>query len=724
MMNVQRMAMHLVLAMILFGCDGGGGGGGTADVPGGGPDTVTGADTTAEDIHADQRGSELPPAEDTIVLPEERTWTYRAIGGVSMGATAFSLHTRKVGTYDFVAALGGYIHPIYRQSMMKRHLYGSMCSLEELLEHVDALDDPEALDCGFAPTVSPWEFPMDYNHWKADDSGGTWDRDHYLVANQGLFMSLGNTLSYNPEHPYLPPGVPVSWAAAGDVAEKCANPVAVGKPWNYNLEYNPEGAYDLVTFCDGSMVLAGGTDHPDFFEIGGNYDPTGEHDIPVLILAAVDLNGNGRRDFHEPVISMNNMERFEDTGTDGCGTADEDGQGGCSGGGDGDDPNGDDYAIPGNPLGTEGDGWRQDGEVYADDGLDGVAGTDDHGEGDGAYTVNPNLLAALDETPYNWVQTAPLAELLRADYFMDGGVRDALGAAVGHYSYMAALEARGVDVGFFGNYSGSPDAIHPTNKVADFLSNAADLDLSAETIGRSYMVTYGDLDASPDEIKMGDGKHIGTGDQMANRLAGYVLSSLFRWPGLEASPCLGDMGQTVVSSFYSPANENRFNFAYSTPPCYDAPENADKKYPMVMMLGGHGSKPEEGMSSALVFNLMAMNGAAPGFVMGIPDTACCYRDTDTGDRHCACTEDEGDKSLWSCVDPACQGAHETCELFQFPKAQLAQECFKGHFYGNLKSDRWGDLEAAQLMRYEDMIFDLQDHMDASFRLLEPVTLPR
>jgi len=222
---------------------------------------------------------------------------------------------------------------------------------------------------------------------------------------------------------------------------------------------------------------------------------------------------------------------------------------------------------------------------------------------------------------------------------------------------------------------------------------------------------------------MGDGKHIGTGDQMANRLAGFILTSLFRWPGLEAEPCMGDMGQTVVSSFYSPANENRFNYAYSTPPCYDTPENTQKRYPMFMLLGGHGSRPAEGMATALVFNLLVMNGSAPGFVMGIPDTACCSRDMETGARYCACNEDEDDSSILGCIDPTCQGAHEDCEVLPFPKAQMEQECFRGHFYGNLKTDRWADTEAAKLMRYEDMVFDLQDHMEGNFRLLESVELP-
>ena len=83
----------------------------------------------------------------------------------------------------------------------------------------------------------------------------------------------------------------------------------------------------------------------------------------------MDLNGNGRRDYHEPVLVHNNLERFEDVGADGCSDADEDGLGGCGGGGKGEDPNGDNHGVPSNAAGTEGDGWRQEGESWSDTGI-------------------------------------------------------------------------------------------------------------------------------------------------------------------------------------------------------------------------------------------------------------------------------------------------------------------------------------------------------------------
>ncbi len=155
--------------------------------------------------------------------------------------------------------------------------------------------------------------------------------------------------------------------------------------------------------------------------MAGLYDPTFPHDTPVYILTAVDLNGNGRRDYHEPVLVHNNMERFEDVGADGCGDADEDGLGGCGGGGEGEDPNGDNHRIPENALGTEGDGWRQEGEAWSDNGLDGVPGTDDFGEGDGEFTINPNLLNAMELTPWRWIEDASVEELAAVDVLMDGG---------------------------------------------------------------------------------------------------------------------------------------------------------------------------------------------------------------------------------------------------------------------------------------------------------------
>ena len=655
---------------------------------------------------------------ETSARPVSRTYNFRAIGGASMGANALRLHARRPGTFDFAAALGGYINPAYLQSMFSRFMFAGFCDRETILDHLDEINDPEstALDCSHPQLISPWEFPMDFNHWHADDSGGTWNRGFFYFAVKGLLMAQGNLFYYNPEHPLLPPGVPVAWAEPGDGAAKCAAPIKVGKPLNYNAEYNPDGEYDLVTFCDDTPPIPGGTSNPDYYDLAGNYDPNHEYTKPVHYLVAVDFNGNGKRDYHEPIV-INATERFDDVGNDGCADDMEDGAGGCQGGGSGDDPNGDNHQIPGNPHGTELDGWHQESEPFEDMGLDGVAGTGDHGEGDGEFSMIPHLADAVVNGIVHWVDTAPVEELAAIDAFMDGGIRDGLHAAVGTYQIAAHWEARGEDVRYFGNYSGAADALHPSADTIDYTTVASKLKLSAEAVGKNYMVSYGSADATPEQIDAGDGKHVGTILQVLNRVAAYVFASLARWPDLEQGPCEGSFGTSGITSFYSEAMQNRYGFAYTLPPCYDADHPVG--YPLVMVLPGQGMRASETSATGVIFNMLSMSGDLPRFIMVVPEGRCCAVNHDDGSRYCVYDENDDDGSLYDCLDPGCKGLHDECDVIQVPKNKLHEECSRGAFFSNNLSDNWGDLENAKLMRYEDVIFELVDYVDASFPIRKP-----
>src|SRR5207237_10499690 len=113
----------------------------------------------------------------------------------------------------------------------------------------------------------------------------------------------------------------------------------------------------------------------------------GTQKVPFAL--AIDVNGNGRRDYHEPLL-IQAHEPFSDVGKDGCDDAHEDGKGGClatATAPPGTDPNHDNYDPVTNPTGTEGDGRWEPGEPFQDIGLDGVAATVDTGEGDGVFTV-------------------------------------------------------------------------------------------------------------------------------------------------------------------------------------------------------------------------------------------------------------------------------------------------------------------------------------------------
>ncbi|MFH1530470.1 MAG: hypothetical protein ABIK09_07035 [Pseudomonadota bacterium] len=654
-------------------------------------------------------GADVPP------LPP-REYTFRAIGGVSMGANAFTIAAGHPGAFDITASLGGYTNPMYYQRLLKTVIFGGLCDMDTLLAHLDEIndEDSEVLDCRPNEPPNSWEFLADINHWPADESGGDFDRGFYYWALEGLFMIWGNILTYNPEHPWLPPGVPVEWPASDlSGAQRCANPLIIGTPYNYNAEYNPDGEYDLITICDGDGPVPVDEDDPDYFYYKGKYYADYTYTSPINVVLAVDYNGNGRRDFHEPVV-INNMERLQDLGVDGCTGADEDGAGGCTGGGEGKDPNGDDFRIPENVFGTEGNDWRDGDEAYEDFGLDGVDGTGDFGEGDQEWSVNPNLLDALSRTPMHWLDNAPVEEIEALDILMDGGIRDSIHAAAATYPYYAHLAARGVDTRLYGNYSGSPDALLPTSGGVDFPTVLHLLELGAADIGKNLLVVYGDEDATEAEIKAGDGKHVGDAHEIVNRLATFIVMALQRWPDPDNEPCDElSFGSGANDTFYSPAMQTRYRVSYSLPPCYDKEGWEDKRYPLLIFLSGHGMEASTSLAGSIVFNILAKDGTLPKFIMAVPAGECCEYDREAGKRYCAC-ESEGPNYL--CVDPDCTGPHAECDIVTVPKSSVDEECNGGNFFTNHVSNRWGDVEAAETMQYGEMVMDLMAYLENEVRL--------
>jgi len=675
------------------------------------PDSGAGFDSNAGDQEADA-GPGTP-----------HTYLYKAVGGISMGACSMNLHVHNPGIFDHVMPLGGYINYQYIQDLFHSMMFAGFCDMQTILAHVDELNDPDVpeLQCGPVAPRHPWEFAIDFNHWHYDDSGGEWDRDSMWDVSEGIFTAFGNLLYHNPEHPLLPPGVPVSWLAPGDGAEKCKNVVHVGPPHNYSLEYNPEGEYDLITFCDGEEPVPGGKGNPDYKLLMGVFDPTYEHTRPVPMLLAVDYNGNGRRDYHEPIV-MNPMERFEDVGGDGCGNDLEDGQGGCTGSGAGEDPNGDDYDNVESVFGTEGNAAWDQGEPFADNGLDGVAGTGDFGEEDGDFSMAPALKKLLDESAVRWLDTAPIEEVASADFLFDGGIRDGLHSLVGTWPLAIRLEKRVPDTRIYKGYTEQAESLYPASADVLLLVMYDQVDWSPEGLGKNLLVRYGKEDATQEEIDAGDGKHIGTDNDMLNRVAAMIFTSLMRWPGLDSTKCQDHAGELVLSSFYSEALQGRGAYAISLPPCYSAPGWEDETYPLIMFLPGHGMSPPETIAAGVAFNILMQGGILPKFVLAVPEGQCCRVNLETGERYCACATSKEDGNYWACVDPQCKLAHDQCGVVNVVKSSVVQECNRGHFFANQTSNAFGDVEAAKKMRYEDMVVEFVEYLEKTYRLREPLTV--
>ena len=97
-----------------------------------------------------------------------------------------------------------------------------------------------------------WEHQQDFNHWSYTTSGANFDRETYGNMVSDLILAVGNLFTENPASPYAPPGVDVE-RMRHPPADFCTNPVRVKQL--YNAEYNPQGKYDAITFCDGEPTL-------------------------------------------------------------------------------------------------------------------------------------------------------------------------------------------------------------------------------------------------------------------------------------------------------------------------------------------------------------------------------------------------------------------------------------------------------------------------------------
>ena len=406
--------------------------------------------------------------------PKVRHYTFRALAGVSMGAIGTSaVGPEHADRFDAFGALGGPFDAAYMLHFLQTQELGGFCTYQDYLKllkdhpgDTSILDDKATIEaCAIHPaTTQPFEHPSSFNDWWFDDNGGTFDRSAYIDLFEDLSLALGNPAYENAASPFFPPGVDDSWT--------CANPVVIkgtdhgGTHPVYNAEYNPDGRFDAVTFCDGEEPITVcqktgqpvdfcsgqtpdafcGADGPAitpskstlkakwpdvYYSEKGAYDPCQPHHQRIRIALAVDYDGDGKRDYGEPLI-VNAAERFEDTGVDGCADPQEDGKGGCVAAGatgpydpsTDPDPNGDDYSWQTNPTGTEHDFKWEQGETYADDGLDGVPNTGDFGEGNGKYDMSANEKNFFAHDARTAIENWSDATVHRVGYYLDGGIRD------------------------------------------------------------------------------------------------------------------------------------------------------------------------------------------------------------------------------------------------------------------------------------------------------------
>ena len=634
--------------------------------------------------------------------PDMRCHTFRAVAGVSMGGgTAARMGFNYPELFDVVGVLGTpFADTEFFWGMLENQHMSGFCSLEQLeailAEDPEALNDPENPNvwCGIhdsyplpesgpalrtlpaVPDSECWLFHSDFNHWyRGPDAGrgGSFTRNSLIEVIHDLTNAFGNPLTYNPDSNYFPPGVPETWHVppGSDVSrsELCDNPIVLEGV--YNREYNPDGTYPVITFCDGNSKRT------------GDYDPTDSqrHRNVVEFALAVDLNRNNRRDYGEPLL-VNNRERYGDVGLDGLPNEEEPGF-------DADlnpDPNGDDWDPNTNPNGKERNFRYDAGEPYDDDGLDGIPATGDFGEGNGAYDLSPTMQRIFDRSPTRYFEKMPQSQVERVDVWIDAGIRDFLNTAQISNSLFATLKSRIPDSQVFEDFGNLPGA-KPNGYVF------YDPDYSRERMGQVSYLRYGDASVCPDsDANRGDGNHVGP--DVVDRI--YTLFSFLgaRMPAQGRDRSIGgDISDlespngniadfAYLSSFYSDVLGRDLEYGVLLPPDYYFSDRQDQAYPVLYFFHGQGMKAADlTAAGALFWGSMKESARADRVQAGTTDFQRAI-------------------IVWAdgeCIDDA---------------------CWTGNFYADFEGLPRGNRQ------HESAVFELMRHVDANFRTKRPELLPR
>ena len=112
----------------------------------------------------------------------------------------------------------------------------------------------------------------------------------------------------------------------------------------------------------------------------------------------------------------------------------------------------------------------QDGETFDDFGLDGVAGTNDFGEGNGVFDEDPDITESwLAEDPLTRLRERPVDEIAEQRFYFDAGTVDEFDFLVHYENLVDVLVDKGlsvrVDDGFSGNCIRIPSLPDPITLV-------------------------------------------------------------------------------------------------------------------------------------------------------------------------------------------------------------------------------------------------------------------
>lgn len=677
-----------------------------------------------------------------------RRLTHRAVIGVSMGGGGTAMvGLRHHDLFDVLAPLGGPVDWTWLlYHIEQNHLGGfrpiapgtGLGDIQLTATPCDADADCEADEtcvgvkpdaagrCALLPKpADPYEHPSTFNHWwyeyPREGNGGTFARTDYVQIFRDLALMFGNPNgdNFSPGAESLPAGVrPDDKSVVGDhpdgecsvwvepidghpdqatqeelkqscPIERCAHTLTLNG--YYDDEYNPDGAFPVITVCDGAPQDQSLTPYANTWQPEGNQ-------YPLELALAVDYNGNGVRDELEPLIRAGH-EPWQDLGEDGLPSAMEPGYAP----GVNEDPAGDDYNAQFNPGGTEGDHRYQLGEPFQDVGLDGVAGTAqqppggwqqpgdgyDVGEGDGEFTVSRGLRRFWDMDPHGiarrWVKDAPGGELddaalSRLDVWTDGGTRDLFNFMVDAQHLAGAFAARGRDVAYLTDFGMAPGLTPGAPPQELSPGSVVYEDLQGVVLQR-----YGKADPTPEDVASGSGQHVGSAPEIIARLQSALYFIGSRWQEPELRQLVAETSDKPMEGMEECELTGTCKFDFSSsfgrtgpvavtlPPGYGHADQQDRRYPVIYMLHGYGQEPQD-LAAAGVILQTWMNNSLEGAESRFPKAIIVY------------------------VDGRCRQS-----------AAGKAECLQGTFYA--------DSVRADGAAMEQWMLELMDYVDQHYRTL-------
>ena len=618
---------------------------------------------------------------DDVPRARMRRFNYRGILGFSMGGSG----SGRIGLgnpelFDFVAPLGGPTDWQYLLEYIRRYHLGGFCTAEE--RAADRTGRCDEVNRERPPSRGElFEHTQTFENWWYEDmydgQGGTFNRQDYIAIFRDLSAMFSNPNTDTDAFDVVeartpgvaPPGTPESLrtmpdsARCGDDAEQVvirghcpdASPTDTCEPdadprtgW-FDDEYNPDGRWDVISFCDGGEIDV------------GNWDPDARQFTPIEVAYAVDVNHDGIRNAGEPVI-RNGRETFDDFGCDRTPSTAEAGYDALRN----PDPVGDDYDFQYNPSGTEGNyDYDAEGvcaagvsERFDDFGIDGVEGTPqiapggaggyDVGEGDGRFNRTRGAERMIASSPRGvvrgyrdrhgeWHEGLSDEVLANQDILADGGVRDLFNWVVQGNHTMGGFASRGLPVRYYNGFG----ALH--------LDGRSDFDYTSvpwREVGRHAMTRYGSIDAPEADRIAGDGGHVGTADQLLDRMTSAIAMMSARWPGgnrirsvdqacREMTPSCRNVN--IVAEDFTSSLGRTGPYSMVLPPGYFDEENADTCYPIVYFLHGYGMDPEGLSAVGLILwgymnsQLVPISSRIQKMIFVFPDGRCrgdeCLRGT-------------------------------------------------------------------------------------------------